>query len=76
MKPTGFDGKVPLPVVAVFEDVKFNKFKKNCCQALVGRLVLLSKKGDCGYGCNCDVFFVIVNFHPHLILNWLKQLQH
>jgi len=48
MNPTGFAGKVADPDVAVVELVKFNKFKKNCCHARVGRFVLLSKKGDCG----------------------------
>jgi len=46
MNPTGFDGKVADPAEAVLADVKFNKFKKNCCQALVGRLVVASKNSD------------------------------
>jgi len=48
MNPTGLDGSVADPAVAVVAEEKFNKFKKNCCHALVGRFVLLSKKGDCG----------------------------
>jgi len=48
MNPTGLAGSVADPVVAVVDEVKFNKFRKNCCHALVGRFVVLSKKGDCG----------------------------
>jgi hypothetical protein len=42
MNPTGFAGKVvePVPVVAVDAEEKFNKFKKNCCHALVGLFVV------------------------------------
>lgn len=48
MKPTGWAGNVPDPVVAVVLGVKFNKFKKNCCHARVGRFVTLSKNSLCG----------------------------
>jgi hypothetical protein len=48
MKPTGLDGNVAVPAVAVVAEEKFNKFKKNCCHALVGLLVVLSKNSDCG----------------------------
>ena len=64
MKPTGWAGNVADPVVAVVLGVKFNKFKKNCCHARVGRFVTLSKNSLCGYGCNCVVLVVIVNFRP------------
>jgi hypothetical protein len=46
MKPTGLDGNVADPLVAVVAEEKFNKFKKNCCHALVGRFVTLSKNSD------------------------------
>jgi hypothetical protein len=48
INPTGLAGSVPDPVVAVVAEEKFNKFKKNCCHALVGRLVVLSKNSVCG----------------------------
>ena len=41
MKPTGLAG-TDGPLGSVFaesDDVKFSRFKKNCCQALVGRFV-------------------------------------
>jgi len=43
IKPTGFAGKVPAPVVAVVDEEKFNRLRKNCCHALVGRLVFPSR---------------------------------
>jgi hypothetical protein len=46
MNPTGFDGKVADPAEADDAELKFNKFKKNCCHALVGRLVVPSKNSD------------------------------
>jgi hypothetical protein len=48
MNPTGLAGNVAAPVVAVVEDEKFSKFKKNCCHALVGLFVAPSKNSLCG----------------------------
>jgi hypothetical protein len=53
MNPTGLAGSVAAPVVAVVADEKFNKFRKNCCHALVGRFVPASKNSLCGYGFTC-----------------------
>jgi hypothetical protein len=55
IKPTGLLGKVPEPAVAVVAELKLSRFKKNCCHALVGLLVLASKNSVCGYGFNCEV---------------------
>jgi hypothetical protein len=48
MNPTGLAGSVAAPVVAVVDEEKFNRFKKNCCHALVGRFVFPSKNSLCG----------------------------
>ena len=45
MNPTGAAGKVPDPAVAVVDDEKLSKFRKNCCQGVDGRFVLTSKNG-------------------------------
>jgi hypothetical protein len=46
MKPTGAAGNVAEPAVAEVADEKLIKFKKNCCQALVGLLVCPSRNSD------------------------------
>jgi hypothetical protein len=48
MNPTGLAGRDAEPVVAVVAEEKFNRFKKNCCHALVGRFVAPSKNSLCG----------------------------
>jgi hypothetical protein len=48
INPTGFAGNVALPAVAVVADEKLSKFRKNCCQALVGLFVVPSRNSDCG----------------------------
>jgi len=48
MNPTGLAGKVADPDEAVLAELKFNKFRKNCCHARVGRFVVASKNSDCG----------------------------
>jgi hypothetical protein len=48
INPTGFAGNVAEPVVAVVAEEKFNKLIKNCCHALVGLFVTLSKNSVCG----------------------------
>ena len=50
MKPAGAAGNVAEPAVAVVDDEKLSKFKKNCCHARVGLLVAGSKNSVCGYG--------------------------
>jgi hypothetical protein len=54
MNPTGLAGSVAAPVVAVVEEEKFNRFKKNCCHALDGLFVPTSKNSLCGYGLTCE----------------------
>jgi hypothetical protein len=48
IKPTGLDGKVADPALAEVAELKLSRFKKNCCQALVGLLVVESKNSDWG----------------------------
>jgi hypothetical protein len=40
IKPTGALGRLAVPAVAELALEKFSKFKKNCCQALVGLFVV------------------------------------
>ena len=68
MKPTGLLGNVPEPAVAVVAELKLSKLRKNCCQALVGLLVLASKNSVCGYGFNCEVLEMPVAISFPLLL--------
>jgi len=70
MKPTGFAGKVAEPAVAVAAELKLSRLRKNCCHALVGRLVCPSKNSVCGYGFNCEVLEmpVAISFPLPLLL--------
>jgi hypothetical protein len=48
IKPTGAVGRLAVPVVADVALEKFSRFKKNCCHALVGLFVTVSKNSVCG----------------------------
>jgi len=71
IKPTGLAGKLPDPAVAVVAELKLRRLRKNCCQALVGRLVCPSRNSVCGYGFNCVVLEmpVAISFPPQLLLS-------
>jgi hypothetical protein len=48
IKPTGAVGRIALPVVADVALEKLSRFKKNCCHALVGLFVTVSRNSVCG----------------------------